>query len=191
MGKRRLVTGGVNRCCSAAHKYTQPHGQPWRRIGDMISHAKLCLLAAALFVASCASAIPGPTSVSQIVSTTSFGMCVGYCTTRLEISEGRAVLIREARGGRGAPGDLPDQRYTAALTANEWSDLARLAATTNFNSLPSVIGCPDCADGGAESLTVNGSGASRSVSFEHGAAIAQAQPLLDRVRALRTRLTPE
>lgn len=117
-------------------------------------------------------------------------MCAGYCTTRLEISEGQAVLVREARGGRGAS-DLPDQRFSEALSLAEWQEFSRLADNTNLSGLPPVIGCPDCADGGAESLTLVGAEGSRGVSFEHGAAIEQAQPLLDRVRALRTRMMPE
>lgn len=156
-----------------------------------MSPAKFTVFSA-LFLAACASApAQEPTrDVHQIVSTTSFGMCVGYCTTRLEISPGRAVLIREARGGRGAPQNLPDQRYTAVLTPDEWNAIEQLAANTNLSALPDTIGCPDCADGGAESLTIAGEGAPRTVAFEFGAQIPQAAPLLERVRALRTRLTP-
>ncbi len=161
-------------------------------MGEVMSQAKFGVLAAVLFVAACASApASAPVDVRQIVSTTSFGMCVGYCTTRLEISPGRAVLIREARGGRGAPQNLPNQRFAAVLTPDEWSELERLAASTNLTGLPPVIGCPDCADGGAESLTIAGSGAPQSVSFEFGASVVQAGPLLERVRALRARLTPQ
>ena len=145
---------------------------------------------AALALAGCANAPASPEAVRQIVSTTSFGMCVGYCMTRLEIAEGEAVLIRQARGGRGAPQDLPDQRFAAPLSSAEWRDLAGLAAETSFDGLPPVIGCPDCADGGAESLSIIGSSEPRSVSFDYGAEVAQAQALLDRVRALRERLTP-
>lgn len=158
----------------------------------MITRAKFALLALALALGACANAAsPTTGGVSQVVSTTSFGMCAGYCTTRLEISAGQAVLIRQARGGRGAPNGLPDQRFTATLTASEWSEIEALAAHTSFEGLPAVIGCPDCADGGAETLTLNSSGTSRTITFDHGAAIPPAQPLLDRVRALRTRLTPE
>lgn len=117
-------------------------------------------------------------------------MCVGYCTTRLEISQGRATLIREARGGRGAPQNLPEQRFNAVLTPDEWDAFEQLAANTNFTGLPPVIGCPDCADGGAESLAIQGEGAPRTISFEFGASVPQADPLLQRVRALRTRLMP-
>lgn len=162
------------------------------RKGELILRTNFIVLAAAFFLSACAGApAPTPADIRQIVSTTSFGMCVGYCTTRLEISPGRAVLIRQARGGRGAPQNLPDQRFATVLTPDEWSEIERLAANTNLSDLPPVIGCPDCADGGAESLTIEGSSQPQTVSFEHNASIAQAAPLLERVRALRTRLTPQ
>ena len=156
----------------------------------MTSRLKFVVVAAGMFLTACVSPPPSPpTSVHQIVSTTSFGMCVGYCTTRLEISPGRAVLIREARGGRGAPQNLPEQRFTTILTPDEWDAFATLAANANLSGLPPVIGCPDCADGGAESLTIVGD-QSRSIAFEFNSNVEQAAPLLERVRALRTRLTP-
>lgn len=147
----------------------------------------------ALALAACAN--DGATSsdgVTRVVSTTSFGMCLGYCTTRLEISEGQAVLIRQARGGRGG-GDAsrPDQRFSMPLSSSEWQEIQRLATSADLGALPDVVGCPDCADGGAEGLTIEGSSGSESVSFGFGANLAPAQPLLDRVRALRARLMPE
>jgi len=150
-------------------------------------------MAAALCVSACASMNAAPasqTEIRRIVSTTAFGMCVGYCTTRLEISEGRAVLLREGRSGRGEVAG-PDLRYEAALSPGEWEEFVRLAANTDMNALPPVIGCPDCADGGAETLTIEGDGAPESVTIEYNAHITAAQPLLDRIRALRTRLLPE
>lgn len=147
------------------------------------------VMAAALILVSCAGGTQAQSSVRQVVSTTSFGMCVGYCSTRLEISEGQAVLVRSARGGRGSP-DLPDQRFTEELSKDQWRDIARLAENTKLDGLPPVIGCPDCADGGAESLSIVGSGGSKAISFDHGATIEPAQLLLEKVRALRTRLTP-
>lgn len=143
----------------------------------------------ALLLAACASTPAATREVDRIVSTTSFGMCVGYCSTRLEITPGQAVLIRDARGGRGAP-NLPEQRFSTPLSAGEWAEFARLASQADLSGLPPVIGCPDCADGGAESLTLTGGGEGQSVSFDFGASIEEAQPLLARVRALRERLTP-
>lgn len=132
----------------------------------------------------------GASGIRKIASTTSFGMCAGYCKTSLEISEGEAVLTREA-WGRGAGANLPPQRFAAQLTPQEWQELTGLAAAAKIDGLPGTIGCPDCADGGAESLTIVSTGATKTISFEHGAAIKEAQPLLDRVRALRSRLMPK
>ena len=117
-------------------------------------------------------------------------MCVGYCTTRLEISPGRAVLIRQARGGRGAPGNQPDQRYTTVLTPEEWDAFESLAANTNLTGLPPVIGCPIAPMAVLEISAIEGSGQPQSISFEFNASIEQAAPLLERIRALRARLTP-
>lgn len=145
-------------------------------------------VAAALSIAACDNGTTAAGSVTQVVSTTSFGMCMGYCKTRLEISPGQAVLVREP-GGRGAP-TLPVERKTATLTPEEWQEIARLAAAAKIDGLPEVIGCPDCADGGAESLSIVGSGRNKTITFDHGADIKEAQPLLDRVRAIRTRMLP-
>lgn len=160
----------------------------------MTKFLHLTAVAFAFALAACASSGPAASSagITRVVSTTSFGMCVGYCTTRLEISEGQAVLIREARGGRGAPNPAQTpQRYATPLTASDWQDIQRLAANVDFDALPDTVGCPDCADGGAESLTVEGPGGAESVALEFRATIPQAQPLLERVRVLRERLTPQ
>jgi hypothetical protein len=151
----------------------------------------LSLSALAAVLASCASAaVTQQPDITRVVSTTSFGMCVGYCTTELEITEGQAVLTRLARGGRGAPGSLPPQRYSMPLTASEWREIQSLAAAADFDALPDVVGCPDCADGGAEGLTVEDADGAESVSLEFRANVREVQPLLTRVRAIRDRLMP-
>ncbi len=147
-------------------------------------------LAVALGVAACDSGTTAASGVERVVSTTSFGMCVGYCSTRLEISAGQAVLVREG-GGRGDGANLPAQRATTSLSASEWQEIVRLAKAAKFDGLPDVIGCPDCADGGAESLSVVGPGGTKTVKFDHGAGVEALQPLLDRVRELRAKLTPK
>jgi hypothetical protein len=149
----------------------------------------LAVVVAALGIAGCGSGTMAP-AVTKVASTTSFGMCVGYCKTTLEISEKEAVLTREA-WGRGAGANLPLQRLTAPMSAQEWQDIASAAEAAKIDALPERIGCPDCADGGAESLTIEGPGRAKTITFDHGAAIAEAQPLLDRVRALRTRMLPK
>jgi len=151
--------------------------------------ATLFAICALSLVSACSGDTRVTNDVERIVSTTSFGMCVGYCRTSLEIKPGEAVLTREP-GGRGAPA-LQPQRLTVKLTDAEWQQLATLAASVTYDGLPETIGCPDCADGGAESLAVTRGGKERKVSFDHGADIRQLQPLLARVRELRTRLMPK
>lgn len=147
--------------------------------------------AAALALGACDNEVGASSSgVTKVVSTTSFGMCVGYCTTQLEIGEGQAVLTRTSRGGRGGA-QLPDQRFTKTLSAAEWADIADLAQKTKLDGLPETIGCPDCADGGAESLTIVGAKGEKKITFDHGAAIEQAALLLEKVRAIRAELTPK
>jgi hypothetical protein len=153
----------------------------------------LIIIAGSLALSACDTTAtqPGPAAspVTRIVSTTSFGMCSGYCRTRLELTETQFVLIREP-GGRGAP-NLPAQRFTATPAAGEWQQLATLAASAPLAGLPETIGCPDCADGGAESLAISGTGGEKKVTFDHGADIRELQPLMTRVRDIRTRLAPK
>jgi hypothetical protein len=153
----------------------------------------LIIIASSLALSACDTTAtqPGPATspVTRIVSTTSFGMCSGYCRTRLELTETQFVLIREP-GGRGAP-NLPVQRFTATPAAGEWQQLATLAASTGLAGLPETIGCPDCADGGAESMAISSTGGEKKVTFDHGADIRELQPLLTRVRDIRTSLAPK
>lgn len=156
----------------------------------MTKFAALSVFAALTLTACATAAVPQQPNVTRVVSTTSFGMCVGYCTTELEITEGQAVLARLARGGRGAPDSLPPQRFTMQLSASEWQDIQRLAAAADFDALPDVVGCPDCADGGAEGLAVEDAEGAESVSLEFRANVREVQPLLTRVRAIRDQLMP-
>lgn len=150
--------------------------------------ASLLLIATAALAAACSNATPSAGRVERITSTTSFGMCAGYCRTSLEITHGQAVLVREP-GGRGGA-ELQPQRETLTLSEAEWQELVELAEGTSFDGLPETIGCPDCADGGAESLAVAANGHEHKVTFDHGADIKALQPLLNRVRELRKKLMP-
>jgi hypothetical protein len=57
-----------------------------------------------------------------------------------------------------------------------------------LEALPAVLGCPDCADAGAESLEVVATEWRKDVLFDYGAAVPALQPLLDKVRIVRRRL---
>lgn len=146
-------------------------------------------VATSTLLSACDATVGTDTGISRIESTTSFGMCVGYCRTRLEITPATVVLVREP-GGRGAP-TLPVQRFERALAPTEWQSLSRTAASARFAGLPETIGCPDCADGGAETLSVTDATGTKAVNFDHGKDIPELQPLLNQVRDIRASLTPK
>ena len=147
------------------------------------------MLSIVTFLSACDTTGSPGAGVTRIISTTSFGMCMGYCRTQLEITPVKAVLVREP-GGRGAP-TLPVQRFERPLAPGEWQSLAQSAASARFAGLPETIGCPDCADGGAESLSVTDARGTKAVNFDHGKDVTELQPLLNQVRDIRASLTPK
>lgn len=149
------------------------------------------LLLAALGVASCRLA--GPDDPSRLAdslvvrSGTSFGECLGYCVTELELRGGRAVLIQ-----RGQPSsEFPDRMLerplpdSVAVAVDGRLDLAW------FFTLDPVFGCPDCADGGAEWIEVEDAGSARRVTFEYRAPPDGLQDLARILRAYRDALVRE
>ena len=123
--------------------------------------------------------------MTAIRTTTSFGFCLGYCRATLEVTANGMTFIEESpRGG------LPPVRRTAKVSASEWRLLTEGVNRAAFEALPATVGCPDCADGGAESLEVLSRDWQRGVTFEFGATIPQLEPLLERMRMLRGRFTP-
>ena len=59
----------------------------------------------------------------------------------------------------------------------------------NFRLLDDRIGCPDCADGGAEWIQVNWSGQNKRVTFENGQLIKGFEGLVVKLRDLRNKYT--
>lgn len=135
---------------------------------------------------ACTSSPSGPDDVTTIRATTSFGFCLGYCKTTLEITEAGLTYVEEATRS----GELPPVRRTAPVSAAEWQALVAALDRSKIEALPERLGCPDCADGGAESIEVIGADWRKSVTFEFGATIPELQPLLERVRTLRSRFPP-
>jgi hypothetical protein len=115
-------------------------------------------------------------------SGTSFGMCVGYCVAELVVHEADVTLTRTSRD----PANYPAATQSLRLTASELRALRSAIASSDLRSSQGVHGCPDCADGGAEWVDVDGN----QVMFEYGADIEAIRPLLHEIRKLRTRFAP-
>jgi len=139
----------------------------------------------ALVTAACGEGPGDPTNIERVEWTSSFGFCppTAYCTTRLSVSGSDAVLTLESR-------EAPAKTTTVRLEDAEADALIRAAGRARFDGLAPVIGCPDCADGGAETLSVTTGRGQHTVTFEFNAPVNELEPLLGQVRGLAARLRP-
>ena len=117
---------------------------------------------------------------------TSFGFCAGYCYTELSINDQTAILIRTSRES-----DKPEQRIERSLTKDEVNQLLALLDPDVFYALPAVIGCPDCADGGAEFLEVTHEGKTHLVTFQFRQSPEGLEAFLNNVREIHNEMVPE
>jgi hypothetical protein len=125
---------------------------------------------------------------SLVVRTgTSFGMCLGYCESTLEIGGTEMILRQTSR----EPDRNPPREVRGTLTRQQWEEIAALASSDAFARLDETYGCPDCADGGAEFIEVERDGRKQRVNFEYGASVDGIAPLIARLRALREQLEPK
>ncbi|MFQ5631222.1 MAG: hypothetical protein ACE5I1_20820 [bacterium] len=118
-----------------------------------------------------------------VKSGTSFGLCVGYCRTELEVN-GTEVGFKEF-GWDFAGRTVPDRFYTDTISVDVWNDLVGSFDWDAFAALDSVIGCPDCADGGAEWIEVEYFGRIKKVTFEFGAEIRGIDAFSENIRQIR------
>lgn len=140
------------------------------------------------FAALAACSIPPETPTDdgrtlRVEHGTSFGMCLGYCTTTLHVDADSTVLTLTP-GGRGDT-SIPERRFAIATPPDRWAQIAAHAGSTAVDALPETIGCPDCADGGAEWIEVMDAGGTARVTYEHGAAVEPVAALQEALRALR------
>jgi hypothetical protein len=144
------------------------------------------LVGAALIGSACVSTTSASSDVNVIRSTTSFGFCLGYCRTTLEVTPNGIVFVEEET----RPGGLPPVRRTAAISDAEWRQLTSAVDRQAIESLPPTVGCPDCADGGAESVEIVATDWRDQVTFEFNVSPPGLQLLLTHLRALRERFPP-
>ena len=138
----------------------------------------------AIFVAgSCSTEPSTPESNLDIVinSGSSFGFCGGYCIREIQIT-GKKVVF-EARSVDNE--NYPDKRIEGSISSDEWDTLVELIDMNALLSYEDVIGCPDCADGGAEWIQIQTTDTLKKVLFQYGDSLAAVQPLLEKMRSLR------
>ncbi|WP_420577227.1 hypothetical protein [Ekhidna sp.] len=109
---------------------------------------------------------------------TSFGMCAGYCTQILTISDGEVSKIVTPRS---------DKNLKERVCSDSFSDFGALTSKVDiskFLALDETIGCPDCADGGAEWIEITTPEGSKKVTYEFQKEPEAVRSFIDDLREL-------
>ena len=143
---------------------------------------------AGLLAGSCTTVAEpeGDLSAAPLVirSGTSFGMCMGYCYTEVAIASETTTLTGKSFRNKE---QYPDKQCSSNTTQDDWQALRGLINREALRRLPQTIGCPDCADGGAEWIEVEEGNSTHRVTFEYNSNVPEIGPLLNKVRESRNR----
>ncbi|MBT7860707.1 MAG: META domain-containing protein [Gemmatimonadetes bacterium] len=121
---------------------------------------------------------PPPVAPLDIRLGSSFGECLGYCWQEMILDAEAITLV--TRGW-----DLsayPEKIHQEVMDKDLWAQLQGLADFNAFARMDEVYGCPDCADGGAEWVTMSLSGRQKTVRMEYGVHL---KPITELLRILR------
>lgn len=94
---------------------------------------------------------------------TSFGECLGYCNREIVVSGG----VVFTKSGWDIGGTLPDSSCEYIFIRDPLPDYLDDIDINTFLAMDEVIGCPDCADGGAEWLELGFENEVKRVTFEY------------------------
>ena len=115
---------------------------------------------------------------------TSFGMCVGPCRKEMNFANNQLNFTVYYTEGRGAIGGIP-KTYKEDLDLNLQKLLSQSIDYEAFNKIEERIGCPDCADGGAEFVELIRYNIKHKVTFEYGKAPKEIEKLVTVLREKR------
>lgn len=93
----------------------------------------------------------------------SFGHCRGLCNKELIVAKQELTFTRWANG------DQQDKiTVTKTMQKDVYDQLIKNFDFKTFYTIDETIGCPDCADGGAEWVEVISGKKKKRVTFEYG-----------------------
>ena len=102
-------------------------------------------------------------SILKIEYGVSFGECMGYCRRDISITPDKIVFTKS-----GWSGSTDTRHCTEKIESRDFESLTGKISVSEFKKLDEVIGCPDCADGGAEWIRIVTPGLDKKVTFEYG-----------------------
>jgi hypothetical protein len=104
-----------------------------------------------------------PGEVEYLSYGTSFGECLGYCKREVTVSGG----ITFTKSGWQIDGALPDSSCSMTFITSPLPGYLDDIDIDSFLVMDETIGCPDCADGGAEWLELSIDSEVKRVTFEY------------------------
>ncbi len=123
----------------------------------------------------------GPTIIR---TGTSYGMCIGNACRKDYTFNGTSVTLTQQANGRPQPQTSP-LMCEKTISRADWNTLQSLANFDAFAKQPERIGCPDCADGGAEYIELQRGDSVHRVTFEVARTIPGFEPLVEALRKQR------
>jgi hypothetical protein len=103
-----------------------------------------------------------PLRVISILHGTSYGHCRGYCVKEELYQE---LILQQMQFNRDSV-NFPRKTERTSLSDGEFSDLIAAIDWAKWDKLEKVIGCPDCADGGAEYIEIRTNKGTKRVTFD-------------------------
>lgn len=107
---------------------------------------------------------------------TSFGFCAGYCNRNVSMT---ASKVNFTKSGRDSVAKTCDR----VNSDEEWKGLIKSIDYSKFSKLDTIIGCPDCADGGAEWIEIKSGDKKHKVVFEYGNAPKETEAYIEKLRS--------
>jgi hypothetical protein len=94
---------------------------------------------------------------------TSFGHCRGFCNKELTVGK-TEISFRQWENG-----ELPQSKILTAapISKDSYNQVTKGFDFRAFYAMDSTIGCPDCADGGAEWIEVRQGSKRKRVTYEY------------------------
>jgi hypothetical protein len=123
-----------------------------------------------------------------IKSGQSFGFCVGKCYSEIAIKGKKVTLLVKETSSKGNSNIKNEYTFTDELTDAQVSAISSAFDLTKINAKPDVIGCPDCADGGAEWIAIEQGESVKKVTFEYGKDVPELEKLVNLLRNERNAL---
>ncbi len=104
------------------------------------------------------------TEILSISYGTYFGQCNGYCKQSITIENDS---IRYQAQSWSENDNYPLIAFSTEFSEEDWKSIEEKIDFLIFRNIEEVIGCPDCADGGAEWIEIETEDVTHKIKFEY------------------------